>query len=62
MSTLKPSEEIEFETPLAMTIVASFSRLTRPKARLTLEVFPGKRVVLELSLHFTPGLQSSVYI
>ena len=50
MSTPKPSEEIEFETPLAMTIIVSFSRLTRPKARLTLEVFPGKRVVLELSL------------
>ena len=29
---------------------------------LTLEVFPGKRVVLEPSLHFNPGLQSSVCI
>ena len=30
--------------------------------QLTLEVFPRKRVVLELSLHFNPGLQSSVCI
>ena len=30
--------------------------------QLTLEVFPGKRVVLEPSLHFNPGLQSSVCI
>ena len=30
--------------------------------QLTSEVFPGKRVVLEPSLHFNPGLQSSVCI
>ena len=30
--------------------------------QLTSEVFPGKRVVLEPSLHFNPGLQSSVRI
>ena len=30
--------------------------------QLTLEVFSGKRYVLEPSLHFTPGLQSSVCI
>ena len=30
--------------------------------QLTLEVFPGKRIVLEPSLHFNPGLQSSVCI
>ena len=30
--------------------------------QLTPEVFSGKRFVLEPSLHFTPGLQSSVCI
>ena len=30
--------------------------------QLTSEIFPGKQVVLEPSLHFNPGLQSSVRI
>ena len=51
-----------FETSVAMTIIASLSQLTRPRPQLILEVYPGKRVVFEPSLHFTPGLQSSVCI
>ena len=45
-----------------MRTIASISRLVRPRSQLTLEVFLGKRVVLEPSLHFSPGLQSSVCI
>ena len=45
-----------------MRTITSISRLVRPRSQLTLEVFLGKRVVLEPSLHFSPGLQSSVFI
>ena len=45
-----------------MRTIASISPLVRPRSQLTLEVFLGKRVVLEPSLHFSPGLQSSVCI
>ena len=62
MSRPKPSEEVKFETSIAMMIIASLSRLMRPQSQLTLEVFPGKWVALEPSLHFTPGLQSSACI
>ena len=51
-----------FETSVAMTIIASLSQLTRPRPQLILEVYPGKRVVFEPSLHLTPGLQSLVCI
>ena len=51
---------MKFKTSIAMRTIASISRLVRPRSQLTLEVFLGKRVVLEPSLHFSPGLQSSL--
>ena len=61
-STSKPSEEVKFETSIAVTIIANPSRHTRPRSQLTLEVFPWMRVVLKRSPHFTPDMQSSVSI
>ena len=52
----KPSEEVKF----IIMIIAILSQLTQPWSQLTIEAFPWKWVVLERSLHFTPGLQSSV--
>ena len=36
-----------------MTIIDSLSQLMRPPSQLTLEVFPGKRIVLEPGLHWS---------
>ena len=44
------------ETLIAVTIIFSLSQLTRPRSQVTLEVFPGKQVVFEPNLPFTPGL------
>ena len=56
MPTPKPSEDVKFETLIAVTIIFSLSQLTRPRSQVTLEVFPGKQVVFEPSLPSTPGL------
>ena len=53
---------MKFKISIAMRTITSISPLVRPRSQLTLEVFLGKRVVLEPSLHFSPGLQSSVCI
>ena len=52
----------EVETSIAMTIIASFSWLTRPQSSSFLKCLLGKRLVLDPNLHFTPDLQSSVCI
>ena len=68
ISTPKLSEEMKSETSIALTIIASLSQLTRPESLHTLRVFPGRRVVLEPSLHFNlsphfnPSLQSKVCV
>ena len=51
----KPSEEVKFKTSITMTIITSLN-----PSYISLEVFLKKRVVLELSLHFTPGLVCSL--
>ena len=67
MSTPKPSEEVRFKTSIAMTIIASLSKLMWPRSQLTLEVFLGKWFVFRtesafypwsavFSLHFTLSL------
>ena len=53
---------MKFKTSIAMRTITSISPLVRPRSQLTLEVFLGKKVVLEPSLHFSRGLQSSVCI
>ena len=58
MSAPKPSEEVKFETSIAMTIIASLSRPRVLDPSSLLKFFPGKRVVLEPSLHFNLGLLS----
>ena len=62
MSMPKPSEEMKFKTSITMMIFASLSQLMQLQSQPTLEVFLGKQVVLEPSLHFTPVLQSSGFI
>ena len=42
---------LKCETSIVMTIIDSLSQLMRPQSQLTLEVFPGKRIVLEPGLH-----------
>ena len=71
----RPSEDLKFETLIAMMIIVSLSQLTQPQFRSLLKFFRGSGLFLNqvcllplavfslhftLGLHLTPSLQSAV--
>ena len=53
LKNISPPKPVKCETLIVMTIIDSLSRLMRPLSQLTLEVFPGKWIVFEPSLHWS---------